>query len=254
MDGVRTALSAMDANQQQLDLISNNIANVNTPGFKPSDGKFSDLIYERIGGGNDAAAQVTVGRGAALSSVERSDEQGALEQTGVPTDFAITGEGFFQVRQPNGQIAFTRNGSFQLDGLGRIVGSNGEMLDPQITVPQGATDFTVAPTGQVTATLANGTVQQIGQLRVAVFQNPSGLQAIGGSMFVPTGASGQPNLQNPGAGGAGTVNQGSLEASATDLGTEMTALIEAQRGFEFMSRLIATGDQMDAITNQMRAG
>jgi flagellar basal-body rod protein FlgG len=253
MRALNTAATGMAAQQTNVDTIAHNLANVNTTGFRRMRAEFQDLIYQTIrtpGGTASTEGQrlptgIQIGEGVRTVSTTEIHEQGAMLQDGGKWDLAIEGAGFFQVTQPGGQIAYTRAGDFKLDQDGRLVTTDGYLIEPAVTIPTNATSVTISPSGNISVTLPNQTAsQEVGQLQLANFVNPSGLLAIGRTSFVVTDASGQPILGQPGQEGLGTVAQGFLEASNVEVVTEMVDLIAAQRAYEINQRVITTADEM----------
>ena len=262
MMALRTAATGMAAQDLNVDVISNNIANMNTVGFKKGRAEFEDLIYQTIEQpGSQSSTQgtivptgVQVGAGVKAGSVYTIGTQGSLTQTGAPLDLAIQGPGYFQVLLPNGQTAFTRAGNFSVNAQGQLVTADGFQVIPQIQIPQGATNITISNAGQVQVTVAGATTpQQVGQLQLATFFNDAGLQPQGNNLFTQTDASGAPTTGNPGVQGLGTVLQGYTEASNVDPVSEITALIVAQRAYEMNSKVITTADQMLQTNTQMKS-
>jgi flagellar basal-body rod protein FlgG len=253
MRALNTAATGMAAQQTNVDVIAHNLANVNTTGFRRMRAEFQDLIYQTIrtpGGivsndGQRLPTGIQIGEGVRTVSTTEIQEQGSMLQNGGSWDMAIEGAGFFQITQPSGQIAYTRAGDFKLDPDGRLVTSDGYLVEPPITIPTNAMSVTVSPTGVVTCTLPNQTAtQEVGQLQLANFVNPAGLLAIGRTSFTVTDASGPPILAQPGQEGMGTIAQGFLEASNVEVVTEMVDLIAAQRAYEINQRVITTADEM----------
>lgn len=254
------AATGMLAQQTNVDVISNNIANMNTTAYKRQRAQFQDLLYQQVsrpgaatGGETRAPSGIQIGAGVKTGGVYRINEQGALTQTSNPYDVAIEGRGYFQVTLPSGDIAYTRDGAFQVSDQGEIVTHDGYPVLPGITIPQGATDVSISKTGQVEVTIAgNPQPQVLGQLELASFMNESGLEAKGGNLFLETSASGQPTVAAPGEPGLGTLTQGFVEASNVNPVSEITALITAQRAYEMNSRVVKTADEMLATTSQLR--
>lgn len=253
------AKTGLDAQQTQLDVISNNLANVSTNGFKGSRAVFEDLLYQTIRPAGTQATQqnqvpagLTLGTGSRPVATIRNFSQGTLQKTGGAYDMAINGQGFFQVQMPDGTLAYTRDGSFQIDNQGQLVTSNGLIVDPGIVIPQGIREFAVGQDGTVTATVA-GQVQpvQLGQLQVATFINPVGLAPLGQNLFGETAASGVPTINIAGENGAGLVNQGYVEASNVNVVEELVGMIQTQRAYEINSRAISTADQMLSRITQL---
>ncbi|AJP72219.1 flagellar basal-body rod protein FlgG [Sphingomonas hengshuiensis] len=254
------AATGMLAQQTNVDVISNNIANMNTAAYKRQRAEFQDLLYQQVsrpgsatGGETKAPSGIQIGAGVKTGGVYRINEQGALTQTSNPYDVAIEGKGYFQVTLPSGDTAYTRDGSFQLSDQGEIVTADGYPVQPGITIPQGALDVSISKTGQVEVTIAGSAQPQVlGQLELASFMNESGLEARGGNLFLETSASGQPTVAAPGEPGLGTLTQGFIEASNVNPVSEITALISAQRAYEMNSRVVKTADEMLATTSQLR--
>ena len=262
MRALSIAATGMNAQEQNLEVIANNVANINTTGFKRSRAEFTDLIYqtERLAGvssrGRDATvpegAQVGLGvRTAAIRSVQI---QGALTNTGNELDLAINGRGWFQVTTPSGDTVYTRDGALNTNDKGQVVTSDGYTVTPTITIPSTATSVSVSESGVVTATITGQTSQQqLGQLTIANFINEAGLQALGGNLFQQTVASGAPTVGVPGDSGYGVIKQKYLEASNVDPVTEITNLISAQRAYEMNSKVIQAADQMSGTISNMRS-
>lgn len=254
------AATGMLAQQTNVDVISNNIANMNTTAYKKQRAEFQDLLYQQVsrpgastGGETKVPAGIQIGSGVKTGGVYRINEQGATTQTGNPYDLAIQGHGYFQVKMPDGTTAYTRDGSFQVSDQGELVTQDGYPVEPGITLPQGALEVSVSKTGLVEVTVAGNTQpQQLGQLQLARFMNESGLEAKGGNLFVETAASGQPTVAAPGDPGMGTLTQGFIEASNVNPVSEITSLITAQRAYEMNSRVVKTADEMLATTSQLR--
>ncbi len=254
------AATGMLAQQTNVDVISNNIANMNTTAFKRQRAEFQDLLYQQVarpgtatGGTTMSPAGIQIGAGVKTGGVYRINEQGALTQTSNPYDLAIQGRGYFQVTLPDGTTGYTRDGSFQVSDQGELVTQDGYPVQPGITVPQGALDVSISKTGEVQVTLSGTPAPQtIGQLQLATFMNDSGLEAKGGNLFLETAASGQATVAQPGEPGFGTLQQGFVEASNVNPVGEITALITAQRAYEMNSRVVKTADEMLATTSQLR--
>ena len=253
MQALRTAATGMAAQQLNVEVISNNIANMNTIGFKEQRAQFSDLLYqdvERPGSqssdtGTIVPTGIQIGAGVKAGSVYRITTQGSPTITGNQYDVAINGSGFFQVLLPSGEIAYTRAGNFSPNANGQLVTTDGFLVQPQVTIPQGTTAVSISPTGQIQATIPGATAPAIvGQLTLATFLNEGGLEATGNNLFLQTAASGAPTLGNPDANGVGALIQGSIESSNVDPVTEITALIVAQRAYEMNSKVVTTADQM----------
>jgi flagellar basal-body rod protein FlgG len=251
----------MKAQELNLDNIANNLANANTVGYKTRRAQFQDLMYQSLVTPGTAAGQQSVvpaglqlGLGTHAGSNEIIFTEGSFTQTGNPLDLTIQGNGFFQVLQPSGQLAFTRSGQFQLDQNGNVVTSSGMPVQPQITIPPEALAVTIAPDGTVSYTLPNQTAaQQAGQIQLANFQNPSGLNSIGNSLYTPTDASGEPTVGAPGgAQGMGTLLQGYIEQSNVSVVDEFINMIETQRGYEANSKVVTAADNMYQQVNNLQ--
>jgi len=261
-----TAATGMEALETKLDVIANNMANVNTTGFKKDRANFEDVFYRqyRLPGAQDADGNRTptgieVGLGTRVSSTQSNYEQGSFETTNNQLDFAIEGDGFFQVNNPNGDPYYTRAGNFGLNAQGQLVlgsANNGYLLEPPITIPQDATDIVVTADGQIQVrTQSSTTLQTIGQLQLAKFLNPDGLLKLGDNLYQKTDASGDETLGNPGQTGLGNIRQGFLEASNVEPVTELIDLITTQRAFELNSQVVQAGDQiMQIVANLRRLG
>jgi len=254
------AKTGLDAQQTRMAVIANNLANVNTTGFKKDRAMFDDLMYQNIRQVGAQATQNTqiptglqLGTGVRIVSTEKIHTQGNIQQTGNSLDVAINGRGFLQILTPNGDINYTRDGSFKLDSIGQLVTSSGMTVNPAITVPQDALSVTIGSDGTVSALLpGSATPQQLGQLETANFINPTGLQAIGDNLYIESAASGPPILGIPGQAEFGSLNQGSLETSNVNVVEELVNMIEAQRAYEMNSKAISTTDQMlSFITQQL---
>jgi len=244
--------TGLEAQQQQMDTISNNLANVSTTGFKRSRTVFEDLLYQNLRQPGEASSQQTsspsglqVGTGVRPVATERIHTQGNLQQTGNKLDVAISGEGFLQVLLPNGSIAYTRDGSLQANGQGQIVTANGYAVQPPITIPTDAESVNIASDGTVSVVQTGSPSQvQIGTLELATFVNPGGLQSKGGNMYEETAASGTPKFNLPGTNGTGSLTQGYVETSNVNVVEELVNMIQTQRAFEINSKAITASDQM----------
>lgn len=247
---LRVGATGMNCQQLMIDTISNNLANVNTTGFKKQRAEFQDLYYHVLTVGSGIAG--TLGTGARTAATSRSFGQGNLESTGEPLNAAIEGDGFFQVQAPDG-VAYTRDGSFRLDGLGRLCTSSGYVVGPGsgLTVPAGVTDITITENGAILGKVG-GNDRELGRVSLTVFPNPAGLEACGGNLFRETHVSGRATSCVPGQGGAGILRGGYLETSNVEIVTEMVNLIVAQRAFELNSKTVETADQMWGIANNIR--
>jgi flagellar basal-body rod protein FlgG len=252
----------MVAQELNVQVISNNIANMRTTGYKRQRAEFQDLLYQQIrrvgtqtsDQGNTLPAGIEMGAGVKTVGTPRLMTQGALVQTGKDFDVAIRGEGFFRILLPDGRLAYTRDGSFELDQQGRLVTANGNLVQPTITVPQNATSVTINAQGQVSVTVpGNATPNTLGQLEITRFVNKAGLQAIGDNLFLETPASGPPQDGLPQADGFGDLQQRNLEQANVEAVSEISDLIAAQRAYEMNSKVISASDQMlQAASNLMR--
>jgi flagellar basal-body rod protein FlgG len=248
--GMRTSASGMIAQQKMVDVIANNLANVNTTAFKRSRASFEDVLYETVQGprtvdGQQSIGPLQIGHGVRLNAVTPIQTQGAPEVTGRPLDVVINGEGFFQVQQPDGSIAYTRDGSFSLSDTGQLVTSDGNAVIPNIVIPADTTNITIGADGTVSVTggKTNATVE-VGRLDLARFANPTGLLSLGGNLYGETTASGAPTVGAAQQDGYGSILQGSLESSNVEVVQEMTDMIAAQRAYEINSRAISTAETM----------
>lgn len=255
-----SAASGMTAQQLNVDNIANNLANANTAGFKMRRAQFQDLLYQNMIQPGAAAGQQTtipaglqLGLGTRAASNEIIFMQGAFSQTNNPLDLAIQGSGFFQIRQASGELAYTRAGQFQLDRNGTMVTSNGDPLEPQITIPNTAQNVTIAQDGTVSFTVPGQSASQTaGQIQLANFQNPGGLNSIGSNLYLPTDASGDAQVGAPGGSeGLGKVSQGYTEQSNVDVVGEFVNLIQSQRAYEANSRVVKAADEMCQQVNQL---
>lgn len=259
MRSLSIAKTGLEAQQTQLDAITQNLANVGTNGYKRSRAVFEDLLYQNIRQAGAASSSQTqlpsglqLGTGVRPVATLRNFSQGSLAQTGNQLDLGISGQGFFPVQMPDGSTGYTRDGSFQVDAQGQLVTASGYTVSPSITIPANAQSITVARDGVVTVTVPGSTAaQQVGQLQLAHFMNPAGLEPRGGNLYAETAASGNPQTGNPGANGLGTVNQGSVEGSNVNVVEELVAMIQAQRAYEINSKAIQTSDQMLARLSQL---
>ena len=253
------AKTGLDAQQTQLDVISNNLANVSTNGFKRSRAVFEDLLYQTMRQpGAQSSQQTTIPSGLMLGtgvhpvSTEHIFTQGSLTQSDNPFDIAINGQGFFQIQMPDGTLSYTRDGAFQKDSTGQLVTSSGFPLSPAITIPANAISVTVSRDGIVSVLQAGSTgTTQIGTIQLATFVNPGGLQSTGENLFVETGSSGTPTPNTPGTNGAGLINQGFTENSNVNVAEELVSLIQTQRAYELNSKAISTSDAMLARLTQL---
>ncbi|MCX7250461.1 MAG: flagellar basal-body rod protein FlgG [Burkholderiales bacterium] len=246
------AKTGLEAQQAQMDVITNNIANVNTNGFKRSRAVFEDLLYQTVRQPGAPSSQQTqfptglqFGTGVKPVATERLHTQGNLMQTGNSKDIAIDGKGFFQIQLSDGTVAYSRDGSFHVDNQGQLVTSSGYLLLPQITVPAEAQVLTVSRSGQVSVTVqGTAAAQELGTLQLASFINPAGLEARGENLYVETGASGAPIVNEPGTNGLGQLSQGFVEAANVNVVEEMVNMVQAQRAYELNSKAVTASDQM----------
>ena len=254
------AKTGLDAQQTRMAVITNNIANVNTTGFKRDRAIFEDLLYQnvrQVGANSSQDTQLPsglmLGTGVHTIATEKLHTQGNLVQTGNSLDLAINGRGFFQIQLPDGTTAYTRDGSFQVNQDGQLVTSTGYPMSPSITIPQGAQSVTISPDGIVTVMqTGSSTPTQVGSLQLADFINPAGLQAIGKNLFLESGASGSPQVGTPGSSGVGTLVQGSVESSNVNVVEELVAMIETQRAYEMNSKSISTvGAMLQYLNNNV---
>ena len=258
--GLYTAASGMIAQQQNVDVISNNIANVNTYGFKQDRAEFQDLVYQTLNYTAGATSESTnnptgidTGLGVRVAGIQKNFLQGNLNATGNTYDISIQGEGFFQITTPTGDTAYSRNGAFKLDSEGTIVNGQGYALEPEITIPSELVDISIAQDGTVTGQDAtSGETTTLGQITLVNFINPSGLSPQGDNLYLETDVSGDPVEATPGEEGIGTLQQGMIEGSNVQLVTEMVNLITAQRGYEANSKAINTTDSMLQTVNALK--
>lgn len=256
-----TAATGMQAQQLNIDTISNNLANVNTTAFKKDRPEFQDLLYQTIrpaGMTNSVGIQyptpIEIGHGTKLSATQKSFIQGSLVQTDNTLDIAIQGTGFFEIQDPNGETVYTRDGSFKLDSSGSIVTSSGYYMIPQISLPADTTDVVIRENGDIVITVSGQSDgQTTGQIRLTKFINPAGLESMGGNLYKETEASGEPVEGLPGSDGFGTLAQGQLEASNVSVVDEMVNLITGQRAYEINAKVITTSDSMLATANNLKS-
>ena len=252
LNSLWTAKSGMEAQQAQLDAISHNLANSATNGYKKSHVVFEDLMYQNLRQAGAASSDQTdlptglqVGLGTRAVATARNFSQGNLQQSANPLDLAVRGTGFFEIQMPDGTTAYTRDGSFQVSATGQLVTNTGYTVQPGITIPVTAQSVTIGNDGTVTVTLpGQATPQPVGQLQVASFINPAGLEPKGGNLYTETGASGTPTVGVPGLNGLGTVQQGYVETSNVNVVEELVQMIQTQRAYELNSKAIQTSDQM----------
>ena len=258
-----TAATGMESLQTKLDVIANNLANVNTTGFKKGRANFEDLFYrhEKLPGAEDAGGQLTatgisVGLGSRVSSIQTNFVQGAFQQTGNSLDLAIEGRGFFQVTDPTGETLYTRAGNFSINADGALVigsASTGRILDPAISIPPDATGISISAEGIVSVQQpGSANLQQVGQMSLATFVNPEGLLKLGENLYAETAASGTATIANPGSPGVGVVRQNTLEASNVEPVQELIDLITTQRAFELNSQAVQAGDQILQLISNLR--
>lgn len=253
-----TAASGMKAQQFQVDTIANNIANVNTSGFKKSRLSFRSLLYQTyrepglpLANNQNDVTGLQIGSGTEVSGSRKMMLQGVLELTGNQLDFGVEGQGFFEIQLPNGDLRYTRNGTFRQDFNGRLVTAEGYLLTDQVAIPPDAQGISVSPDGQVFAQEEGNQQTQIGTMRLHTFANSTGLKAMGGNYYAPTVSSGQAQGRQPGVQGTGTIKQGYLERSNVETVDELVALIVAQRNYEVNSRAIRVSDEMLQQVNQL---
>jgi flagellar basal-body rod protein FlgG len=251
------AKTGLDAQQTRMNVISNNLANVNTTGFKRDRAVYEDLLYQNIrqaGGQTSTNTQaptgLMLGTGVRIVATEKLNVQGNMINSQNPLDVAISGEGHFQVTQPDGSTAYTRDGGFKVSASGQLVTSSGSPLSPALTIPPNASTITIGRDGTVSVELNTGTQAVLGQIQIARFLNPAGLMAAGQNLMKQTPASGEPTVGAPGTGGAGTLMQGTLEASNVNVVEEMVNMIETQRAYEINSKAISAVDGMLKYINQ----
>ncbi|MFO8080795.1 MAG: flagellar basal-body rod protein FlgG [Armatimonadota bacterium] len=260
MRALWSAASGMSAQELNVDTIANNLANVNTTGFKKQRVEFQDLMYETLREAGSAAAEgvqiptgIQVGLGSRTAATRKLFAQGTFQETGNPLDMVIEGDGFFEVLTPSGDVAYTRAGAFKIDSEGNVVTADGFPLEPPLVIPADATSISVGSDGTVTATVSGQTdPQTIGQIQLARFANPAGLRNLGHSLLGATASSGEPDEGPPGIDGMGSIGQGMLEMSNVKVVEEMVNMITAQRAYEANSQAIRIADQMLEIANNTR--
>ncbi|MCH8134474.1 MAG: flagellar basal-body rod protein FlgG [Proteobacteria bacterium] len=254
------AKTGIDAQQTKMAVIANNLANASTTGYKRSRAVFEDLLYQNQRQPGAQSSQDTLystglmlGTGVRTVATEKLYSQGALAQTENPMDIAIEGKGFLQVLMPDGSLAYTRDGTMQVDGQGQLVTANGYAIQPSINIPLDAQSITIATDGTISVSLpGTSTTTQVGNIQLADFINPAGLQPIGSNLLVETTSSGAPQVGTPGLTGLGTLLQGFIEGSNVNVVEELVSMIETQRAYEMNSRAISTADQMlQYVTNNL---
>ncbi|WP_298168342.1 flagellar basal-body rod protein FlgG [Acidithiobacillus sp.] len=252
MRSLYVAATGLEGEQTKMDVIANNLANVNTTGFKQSRAVFQDLLYQNLRQPGAQSSQTTqypsglqLGTGVRVVSTERLMTQGNLTQTGNSLDVGINGQGFFQIMQPNGTIAYSRDGTFQMNNQGQLVTSNGYLLQPPVTIPPNSQSITIGSDGTVSVVLPGQALpQQVGTIQLANFINPTGLQSIGDNLYLQTGSSGAPQTGQPTLNGLGSVQQGYLESSNVNVVSELVNMISTQRAYEINSKAVSTSDSM----------
>lgn len=257
---MNTAATGMVAQQMNIDNIANNLANVNTTGYKKGRVEFQDILYQnyRKAGTSSALGAIVpvnldVGHGTKAVATNREFSSGSMIVTGNPTDIAVAGNGFFQVQMPDGTLSYTRDGAFKISSEGELVTTDGFRVMPEIVIPEDATDISIGIDGEVFVLVAGSeTPQQIGQIELAKFINPAGLSAIGHNLFLETAASGPPITGTPTTEGLGRVDQGHLENSNVSVVDEMVSMILAQRAYEINSKVIQASDEMSQQTNNLK--
>ncbi|MEZ5359443.1 MAG: flagellar basal-body rod protein FlgG [Candidatus Zixiibacteriota bacterium] len=257
---MNTAATGMVSQQTNIDNIANNLANVNTTAFKKSRIEFQDILYQNFRrAGTPSAIGATipvnldVGYGSRAVATTREFTAGSISITNNATDMAISGNGFFQVQMPDGTTAYTRDGSFKLSADGQLVTADGFRLQPEITIPEDATDLAIGIDGNISVMVVGSEApQQVGQVELAKFINPAGLSAVGHNLFVESAASGAPTTSTPGSDGLGTLDQGYLETSNVSVVDEMVNMIMAQRAYEINSKVIQTSDDMTQVVNSLK--
>ena len=255
-----TAATGMQAQNLSIDVIANNLANVNTTGFKRSRADFQDLLYDHLrpagttsAGGTQVPTGIQLGHGTRPVATQKIFLQGNYQDTKNELDMAIEGDGFFQILQPNGEIAYSRAGSFKLDGDGRIVTSDGFLMEPEVVIPADTVSVSISPSGTISILrAAENQASEIGSIELTKFVNPAGLSSIGRNLFVETSASGPAVTGTPGEDGLGTLSQGFLEMSNVNVVDEMVNMITAQRAYEINSKAVQAADDILQIVNGMK--
>jgi flagellar basal-body rod protein FlgG len=261
---LRTAASGMYAQQLNIEVISNNIANINTTGFKKNKAEFQDLMYQEVqinplsssapGISENTSTEIQIGNGVKPGSTQKIFKQGDIVATNNQFDLAVQGEGFFQVRKADGTFAYTRDGSFKVNQEGRLITSSGYVLDPEITLDEETLGLSVGRDGSVEIQEVGGGSVVLGNIELVRFMNPGGLTAIGDNLYVETSASGTPMIGIPGTSGFGEVIQGYLESSNVDIVEEMISMITAQRAYEINSKTVKTVEEMMTLANNLKRG
>ncbi len=261
---LRTAASGMYVQQINIQTISNNIANMNTTSFKKNRAEFKDLIYQEVAANpknidiagivENPNSKIQVGTGVKPSSTQKLFMQGDLQTTGNAYDVAIYGDGFFQLRKPDGNYVYTRDGSFKMSSDGTIVSTNGHVLEPGFTITSDVREFAVSTDGRITVTQTNGDIVEMGQIDLVKFVNPGGLKALGDNLYAETETSGVPLIGTPGFEGFGELRQGFLESSNVDIVEEMIGMITAQRAYEINSKTVQTVENMMSMANNLKRG
>jgi flagellar basal-body rod protein FlgG len=260
MNSLWISATGMSAQQLNMDTIANNLANVNTTGFKSSRAQFADIFYQQVQKDNADVSgadsgQVSVGLGSRNAATVRMFSQGVVENTGNPLDLAIQGDGFFQVMKPDGTAAYTRDGSFRVDSEGRLSTAQGYLVSPEIQIPADTQSVSIGVDGTVSVQTARDSAPRaIGQLELCKFMNPAGLSSEGQNLFVATPAAGDPMVNTPGQEGLGTLASGSLEHSNVNLVQEMVNMIQTQRAYEINTKAIQSTDQMMQMANNLKHG
>jgi len=252
------AKTGLDAQQMRMSVISNNLANVNTTGFKRDRASFEDMLYQnlrqpgaQVGANAQSPTGLMMGTGVRIVATEKTHTQGSFVSTKNALDLAVQGDGFFQILQPDGTTAYTRDGSFKLSATGQLVTSTGFLLQPEIVIPNNAASVSIGRDGSVSVELVGGAGQQVlGQIQISRFVNPSGLKPLGNNLMAASASSGAAQLLQPGVNGAGVLNQGSLESSNVNVVEEMVNMIETQRAYEINSKTISSVDGMLKYLNQ----
>lgn len=259
---LRTAASGMYAQQLNIEVISNNIANINTTGFKKNKAEFKDLMYQQVlvnplssatpGASETVNTKIQVGNGVQPSSAQKVFKQGDVTATGNELDLAIKGEGFFQVKKSDGTLAYTRDGTFKVSSDGTIINSSGYSLDPGITFNEDVLDVNISKDGTVEVKTTSNSSSVVGNIQIVKFINPAGLQPLGDNLYAESVASGKPTTGTPGSNGYGELAQGFLEASNVDIVEEMVAMIQAQRAYEINSKTVKTVEDMMTMANNLK--